>query len=252
MSMVSTPAKEFFTCSADKPIARIFELRISSSNAERSWSRPFRSPSTNAPRTTPSPRVCHNTRKKRDFVSYDVVVSCSCLCFCAFPSLSALACPSPPSPPTTTCTFDGLDFSSLTTADLIGSDGTETYTYALRLCGVVSSNSVCTSDSSSACQIPSHESSTAYDIGNYNAQEAEWSYLNPDAPAEGILLQMQGQDDCFASGGANTYKANIQVRSHVHCEACRQMMLASERSQFGVQPRLLVLPFSVQGLVRVR
>ena len=95
-------------------------------------------------------------------------------------------------PTASTCGFAGLDFSSLMGLDIVGSDGSQTYTYLLSLCGSLSSSAASSclqiSPQSSACQKQTQQAQ-AFDIGNWNAASAPtWSYIEPARPDQGVQV----------------------------------------------------------------
>lgn len=82
-------------------------------------------------------------------------------------------------PTASTCGYGGLDFSSLVGLDIVGSDGSSTYSYLLSLCGSLSSSAASgclqISPQSSACQKETQQTQS-FDVGNWNAASAPtWS-----------------------------------------------------------------------------
>src|SRR4051794_5772591 len=70
-----------------------------------------------------------------------------------------------------TCAYMGLDFSSLMNGpDLTGSDGGQTYTYAIHVCGALASYSACTKNipTASECQIQGGAEPSFWVTGEWN------------------------------------------------------------------------------------
>jgi hypothetical protein len=99
------------------------------------------------------------------------------------------------------CQYDGFDFSPLASSDLapVGSG----YTYALRVCGVVSSVEGCytVSSSASACQ----DNTVA---GEWNGNP-EWYYVNGVDATEGVGYSITGTKSCWAQGPTDDYQAKV-------------------------------------------
>ena len=98
--------------------------------------------------------------------------------------------------------------------DLVGSDGSATYTYYLNVCGVLSSTPAaqCTAiqSTSSACQVQVSGGTGAYDIGNWMASAPPaWNYVDPANPALGVGYSMMGAQSCWAHPPVQYYSANI-------------------------------------------
>ena len=111
-----------------------------------------------------------------------------------------------------------LPLSSLSGADLIGSDGGSQYNYYLSVCGSVSSAAtrVCTqiSPRSSACQVQVAGGSQSFDIGNWAPNEPwpvgpQWAYIDPSNKDAGVMMTMQGSQQCWATGSETDYTATI-------------------------------------------
>jgi len=102
--------------------------------------------------------------------------------------------------------------------DLVGSDGGSLYNYYLSVCGTLSSApaSACTqiSAQSSACQLQVQGTAQAFDIGNWAPYEPapagpQWAYIDPSNKALGVSMSMRGAQQCWATGSAERYVANV-------------------------------------------
>ena len=108
-----------------------------------------------------------------------------------------------------------FEFSSLAGSDLQGSDGANTYTYYLRVCGALSSTPTapCTQimSSASACQIQVSGGTGTFDVGNWiESSPPVWSFINPAQPGLGVQYSMLGAQSCWNSPPVQSYQAVVQ------------------------------------------
>jgi hypothetical protein len=118
------------------------------------------------------------------------------------------------------CIFEGMNFQALGANDIDGTDGTTQNKYILNVCGSVETDSYCLQVSSltSACVV--NAAGQTYSVGEYNPQQAysQWFYTNASNPAAGVTLQLNGAQQCYASGTAQDWITEINVsRNRDHC-----------------------------------
>src|SRR5690242_196307 len=94
--------------------------------------------------------------------------------------------PTPLACATTSCGWNGYDFTSLSHSDIQGSDGGQLYTYYTRPCSVLQGPPQCASLSPivSACQDDISAHYAASDTGNRG--QPIWNYINPAQPNLGV------------------------------------------------------------------
>lgn len=116
-----------------------------------------------------------------------------------------------------TCGFDGIDLSSLSTADLVVSDSSGDVANYLRVCGALTSASAAkclsASPNAAACQVVGVGLPSPYisDIGNYNSSSPPiFSYINPMDPSKGVQYQMTGAEECSVGFDPMFYTATVQ------------------------------------------
>ena len=142
--------------------------------------------------------------------------------------------------------------SSLSGVDLVGSDGGSLYNYYLSVCGTLSSApaSACTqiSAQSSACQLQVQGTAQAFDIGNWAPYEPapagpQWAYIDPSNKNGGVMLTMEGAQQCWATGRPTAYSATIMFT----CAATQGPLTVSIGPNSCAQKWILPTPLACRG-----
>ena len=127
-------------------------------------------------------------------------------CVFNFTLATPLACNGNPPPPTPTsgCGFDGLDFGSLSGADLSARDGAQEF--FLRVCGDLDATphaptTNCTAVTRDASVCMTVAGGAAFVLGEMSPSaplsSLNWSYVEPSDPAAGVQYSLVGTSTCW-------------------------------------------------------